>query len=70
MSRRRYYVDWSDPPYPQIRLWSEGLYAEPETYAACKAEIMQTLQGRIWAARDYMAEVRRWRAADIDPNGE
>lgn len=43
MSSNRFWVDWSDPPFPRIRPASEALDLQTElkSLTACKKEIIE-----------------------------
>lgn len=60
--KRAYAVDWSDPPYPQIRFASQVWGCEPDealTFAQAKQEIIDHF---VELRRAALESLRRWRA--------
>ncbi|MGW6600560.1 hypothetical protein [Streptomyces sp. NPDC055036] len=66
MAREKYFVDWSDPPFPKILnvKFTSG-YAEPQTLAEAKREIINQFQCDIAHAREQIRLARELRAADV-----
>lgn len=62
----RYYVDWSDAPYPQIRPISDSAgYADPQTFTECKNEIIQRCRARIAHEREIIRQIQQLRKDDV-----
>lgn len=70
MARRKYYVDWADPDYPDILVHSFDVsdpYAPiPMTLTEAKQEIIERFQNIIHDARAQIARTRELRASEIN----
>jgi hypothetical protein len=70
MSSKRFWIDWQDAAFPEIKPMREGLedLVEPMTFTEAKAEIVRHLTKQVAHAREVIADIRALRIADIDPD--
>jgi hypothetical protein len=67
----KYFVDWTDPPFPAIRpIGDASSYAEPMTLAEAKQDIISSFQGQLEHARDQIRRTRSLKVADIKAEAE
>lgn len=67
---RRFWVDWSDSSYPNIRDEADAPVGVGEplmTFAEAKAQIVEKFENDLTDARAMLRKTRRLRAADIKP---
>ncbi len=66
-----YWVDWSDPPFPEIRSARTATeYADRVTMAQAKQQIVDHFRAQIDHAREQIAITRAVRAADVNKTDE
>jgi hypothetical protein len=62
----KYWVDWTDPPYPEIRSDADASeHAELKTCAEAKRAVVERFQSQIDHARTVIAHTRRLRTSDV-----
>lgn len=64
--RQRYYVDWSDQAYPQVRPVEEGWDAEPLTFGQAKQQIVTHFEALREHAKEQIRIVRQLRTGDVE----
>jgi hypothetical protein len=70
MAKKLYFVDWhSDTAYPSIKPYRNDLaaYEAVQSFAACKAEIIESFERQISDARYMIRHTRALRVADVFP---
>lgn len=61
-----YFVDWSEPEFPEIREAKFALNDEPTTtFFKAKQEVIKYYQNKILGARNEIRRVRALRASDV-----
>lgn len=70
MARKKFYVDWSDRPFPVIRpievAWNPS-EEEAQTFTQCKREIIEMFRRDIEFARGQINYYRKLRVKDVRP---
>lgn len=64
----KYYINWNDPPFPQIRVYVESAnrWETPQSFTACKQEIYEKFQSDLEFAKSQLAAYRSMRVSDIE----
>lgn len=64
MTKNKFWVDWSDPSYPEIKKW-DGDYADPITFTEAKAQITQRFRALARHAHGQVNKIKWLRAGDV-----
>lgn len=68
---KKFWVDWSDPPFPQIRPEEDAeRYETLMTFGEARAEIVNHFRSQVDHARTMIRQTRALRVADIKSENE